>query len=351
MTSRERITLAMDFQKTDRVPRYEIFLPDFIDTWHNVKNMPADFDINDYYNQIDIGVVAQDQNGPYLSSSGIMNRNGHDYYEHDSWGRLLHKKDNAYFENEIEAIVTEKGHEPPFDTPKTEMRKELITWVGNEKQKRFCMVSGVLGLFMGCSRLRGQTQFLFDIAEDVPYCIYLANKLADFTLQAGFFAAENTNTKDTALWVYDEFSSRIGPMFSPTAFETIFLPVYKRIITAWKKAGIHKVILHCDGNSLPLLDLIIEAGFDGLQSLAPTAGMWLPDVKAQYDKKLVLIGGMCNISTLASGTRGQIENEAAAILEAARDGGVIIGTHSIDYDIPIANYDIYDTYMREHNKD
>jgi hypothetical protein len=44
------------------------------------------------------------------------------------------------------------------------------------------------------------------------------------------------------------------------------------------------------------------------------------------------------------GTRAGIENQAAVLLEAAGDGGVIIGTHSIDYDIQVANYNIYNMF-------
>ena len=347
MNARERVISALNFMKADRIPRYEIFLPDFIQEWRNKNNLPKEAFIYDYYNKIDICTVLADQEGPFFLSKKVEKRDGHTYYERDSWGRLLLKKDNAFFDQEIEAIFEDKNmvDKIPFESPVLEKRCENIREYSDVVKKRFAPVSGVLGLYMGCSRLRGQEQFLMDMAEDMEFCKYLIGRLMHFTKEAALKVVEVTDTWDTALWVYDELSSRLGPMFSPKTFEELLLPAYKEMIGYWKSKGIQNIILHCDGNSLPLLDMLIEAGFNGIQSLAPTAGMWLPDVKKKYAKKLILIGGMCNIETLANGTFKDIKREAEAIVEAAKDGGVIIGTHSIDVDIPVKSYDFYYSVM------
>ena len=350
MTSRERVINALDFKRTDRIPRYEIFLPGFIDKWRKAKNMPDDSWIYDYYNKVDIGTVIADQHGPYYSKAAILKREGSAYYELDSWGRILYKKQNAFFEKEVDVAIKEKGKEPPFESPLDKNRQKAFMDIPPKFKESFALVSGVLGLYMGCSRLRGEVQFLMDIAEDEPYCKYLAERLADFTTELGLSIVEITDTKNTAIWVYDELSSRTGPLFSPNSFYKIFFPCYKKMIDTWKKNGVKNVILHCDGNSLPLLDIIIEAGFTGIQSLAPTTGMWLPDVKTKYGNRLSLIGGMCNIYTLSSGTKTEIEKQVKAIIEAAKEGGVIIGTHSIDEDIPVENYDYYYSVLEKYDE-
>ena len=106
-------------------------------------------------------------------------------------------------------------------------------------------------------------------------------------------------------------------------------------------AGSQNVILHCDGNCLALIDLLLEAGFTGIQGINPSAGMTVPAVKAKYGNRLALIGGMCNIHVLTKGSKKEIEKQVRSILEAAAEGGVIIGTHSIDSDIPVENYEYY----------
>ena len=56
---------------------------------------------------------------------------------------------------------------------------------------------------------------------------------------------------------------------------------------------------------------------------------------------------MCNSRTLPKGTKTEIENQALEIIEAAKDGGVVIGEHSIGPDIPVQNYVTYhETVMK-----
>ena len=50
---------------------------------------------------------------------------------------------------------------------------------------------------------------------------------------------------------------------------------------------------------------------------------------------------MCNTQTLVHGTRAEIEAEAREIIDLGREGGVIIGTHSISPEIPLENFVIY----------
>lgn len=347
MTPYERIKAAFSFQKTDRIPRYEIFLPDFVSKFYEESGLPSEISIYDFYDKIDIGAILTDQEGPFFLMKKIEKQEGDTLYERDSWGRLLLKKKDAFFEQEIEAILKDKKDVDlvNFESPLLEERYLELRKFTEVVKKRFAPVTGILGLYMGCFRMRGQEQFLIDLAEDKEFCRYLVNKLKLFTKELAVKVAEETQTWDTALWVYDEFSSRLGPMFSPKTFEEIFMPAYKEMIGYWKSKGIKNIVLHCDGNSLPLLDLIIECGFTGIQSLAPTAGMWLPDVKKKYGNKLVLIGGMCNMETLANGSFEDIRRQAEAVVEVARDGGVIVGTHSIDVDIPLKNYDYYYSVM------
>jgi len=78
----------------------------------------------------------------------------------------------------------------------------------------------------------------------------------------------------------------------------------------------------------------------------PKASMDLVKLKKKYDHRLAFIGGMCNARVLPRGTRGEIVRRTREILEAGRDGGVVIGTHSIGDDVPVANYDLYHETVR-----
>ena len=89
------------------------------------------------------------------------------------------------------------------------------------------------------------------------------------------------------------------------------------------------------------------AGFAGVQPVAPAAGMCLPEVKRRYGDRFILVGGMCNVETLATGSRRDIEREALEVAEAGGEGGVVIGSHSIDDSVPVENYEHYCRVLEE----
>ena len=350
MTAKERISRALDYLPVDRVPRYDIFLPEFIGEWMRQKDLTGkNINIYDFYKNIDIGGVLADSSGPLTSKARIIKREGPDITEIDGFGRMLFRSETRYFEKQLAPAFNEKREydELVFDDPDDPARYDSLALHSEGFSRRFAPVSGVMGLFMSLYRMRGEEQLLTDIAEDPYFVCYMAERLCEFIKRQAVHVARATGTFDTAIWIYDEFSSRLSPLFSPKHFETIFLHYYKDLCVHLHKNGIKHIILHCDGNCLPLYDMLIEAGFDGHQGPAPTTGMKLWEIKKNYGNRFALIGGMCNIETLAKGSRNEIEYEAGAILEAARSGGVIIGTHSIDINIPPQNYQYYYDYLEK----
>ena len=349
MTKRERVKEAFAFRKADRIPRYDIFLPEFQEIWKNEKGLPPETDIYAAYPKIDIGDIGCDPRGPLFSQARILSRDGDAYIELDSWGRTVQKRDGAYFFRIIDTVLNDRSKLDGLefeDTVSESTARSFGRWAARAEQ-RFAPVSGVIGLFNACLYMRGDEDFLADLGEDPSFVKALVERLKPHVMNTGLQVLSATNTWDTAIWFYDEYSSRLGPLFSPKMFEDIFLPAISEIIGVLKSNGAQNIILHCDGNSLPLLDMLISAGFTGIQSMAPTAGMWLPDVQKLCRGKLTLIGGMCNMTTLAKGTKAEIRREAEAIVDVGREGGVIIGTHSIGDDVPVENYDYYYSVMED----
>lgn len=352
MNKTERIKAAFSFAPTDRIPRYEIFLPEFKESFRAFYGLPSADGVYSFYHKVDIGAVLTDQRGPLYGQCATESDDGDAHVVRDSWGRRLYLRRSAYFEKVLDVALGDKGDLDglPFGDPAPAELKTSYRAMADGIQDRFAPVSGVLGLFMGSYRMRGESDYLEDLVADEPFCAALADRLAGFVGDYGIAAAEATGAKETAMWIYDEFASTKGPLFSPRTFERIFHPVYKKMITKWRASGIKNVVLHCDGNCGPFLDMLIDAGFNGLQGIAPSTGLWLPDLKKRYGRSLTLIGGMCNIHTLTHGTHQEIRKQAEALVEAARDGGVILGTHSIDADVPVENYNLYDSILDEYDR-
>ncbi len=349
MTAEQRVQAAFDFRPTDRIPRFDVFLPGYEERWRRRHPEWDGKDIFDQYSKIDIGIVYPDQYGPFFSSRRVVRDDGDAWVERDGWGRLLSRRRSATFEQVLEVALPVKSglDRLRFPAPAEPGRLDELADLSRRFGDRFCRLSGTLGLFMGSYRLRGEEQLLMDLVEDPRFARELAERLVDYIVPVGLQVAREMDAMRTAFWVYDELASRAAPLLSPRCFEQIYLEPYRRAIAAWRRAGIPHVVLHCDGNSMPLLELLAAAGFDGLVPVAPSTGMWLPDIRKRWGRSFVLIGGMCNVATLPRGTRGEIAAQARAIVEAGREGGVIIGSHSIDEDIPEESYDSYDALLEE----
>jgi hypothetical protein len=113
----------------------------------------------------------------------------------------------------------------------------------------------------------GESQFLMDIAGDPPLARALADKMADHLAAVGVEEMRRWLLHDTGIFIYDDMAYNGGPMFSPRSFEQVFLPAYRRMIRAYKEAGARYVFLHSDGDIRSLLDMLADAGIDGLNPL------------------------------------------------------------------------------------
>ena len=117
------------------------------------------------------------------------------------------------------------------------------------------------------------------------------------------------------------------------------------MIKAFKDAGARYVFLHSDGDIRSLLDMLIDAGIDGINPLERRAHMDAAVLRWRYPR-LVLTGGMCNTDTLVKGPITKIQTEAKELIDLGREGGLVIGTHSVSHEIPLEHFAAYDMVCR-----
>lgn len=108
MTARERVIAALDHRKPDRLPRYEIFFPSFIENARAAGKLPPSVDIHEKY-KIDIPAILARQNGPLWRSESREDDGGETYLVRDSWGRRCrYHRDTGHHEI-LDATLKEKG--------------------------------------------------------------------------------------------------------------------------------------------------------------------------------------------------------------------------------------------------
>lgn len=341
MTSKERVLTALAHRPPDRIPTFDSFWPEFRDRCLQELNLPQDVDLTEHFG-IDIRIAIADET-PFPTRVAYLGDDGQTRTLRDGWGRVTESVRGGFFSRELDVVVRQKRDldRLVFDSPALEERytgflRNVAAW-----RDRYCVFCKTGGPYLRTSYLRGETNFLTDIAADPGFARSLAERVGEHITRIGLESLRRGRLYDTGLWIYDDMGNNRQPMMSPASFERIFLPVYARMVRAFRQAGAAHVVLHSDGNVAPLLDMLVDAGIDGFNPLEPRAGFHLPTVKQQYGKRLALIGGMCNSLVLPAGPLNRIRAQTREIIQAGRDGGVVIGAHSIGPDIPVAHYQAY----------
>ena len=138
-----------------------------------------------------------------------------------------------------------------------------------------------------------------------------------------------------------DFGTQTGPFCSPATYRDLYLP-YQRKVNGW----IHehtkwKTFMHCCGGIAPLLDLVVEAGFDILNPVQCSAkGMDPRQLKKNYGSRLVFWGGGVDTQhTLPFGAPGDVRREVRERIEVFSEGGgfVFNAIHNIVAGTPIEN--------------
>jgi uroporphyrinogen decarboxylase len=140
--------------------------------------------------------------------------------------------------------------------------------------------------------------------------------------------------------VGSDMAYNAGPFVSPEHFDEFVAPYLKRVITAAKQC-IPAVILHSDGNLMPVLDQILDAGPHVLQSIDPMARMDIAEVKRRTVGKMALMGNVqCDL--LQTGPDEAIIRSAEYCLKhgAAGGGYIYSSSNTIFKGVPLKNYEL-----------
>ncbi len=125
-----------------------------------------------------------------------------------------------------------------------------------------------------------------------------------------------------------DYAFNDGPFLSPGMFREFVTPYLDKWVAALKDYGAY-VMIHTDGNLMPIMDQFLEAGPHGLHSLDPQAGMDIAVLKRDYGERLCLMGNLaCNL--LQMGTPQEVYAASRACILAGKPrGGYIFSTSNV----------------------
>ncbi len=226
--------------------------------------------------------------------------------------------------------------EGPMTKKYTKMVKKFYRRINKKhKDKIFVAVTNDLaGVFESASQGMGMVYYSKMLHKNPSFIKEVHEVIAEFT------AACYRSYIEAGAELFIEsgdLAYHTGPMMSPKRFYELLLPAYK-IITDTVHEKRCKIVLHTDGQITPLLDFIVDCGFDGLQSLEPTAGVDLALVKKKVGDKLCLMGNIDVAHVLTYGTKEEVYDAVKfAIRTAGPGGGFIVSAANMHPAVKVQN--------------
>jgi len=112
-----------------------------------------------------------------------------------------------------------------------------------------------------------------------------------------------------------DYCSSQGSLMSPEYFRKFVYPALKKHCDAVHHKGGY-FIKHTDGNTWPILEMMVEAGIDGYQGIQLNAGMDMRKLRDKYGNKICLFGGV-DCDTLIKGSREDVKKEVEYAIKYA----------------------------------
>jgi hypothetical protein len=150
-----------------------------------------------------------------------------------------------------------------------------------------------------------------------------------------------TDRVDIAFICGTDFGTQTSTFCSEETYRSLYMPYYKQINDWIHKHTRWKTFKHSCGAVQPLIEAMIESGFDILNPVQCSAkGMDAQRLKEMYGDRIVFWGGGIDTQkTIQFGTPEKVRQEVLERCEIfARDGGFIFNAvHNIQGNTPIKN--------------
>lgn len=196
--------------------------------------------------------------------------------------------------------------------------------------------------------MRGFENFLCDYVANPGWVEALYERLLGFIIPV-CRAAAGAGVDMIDFWGDVAMQDRM--IVPPASWRSLDKPAWRRIITETRqvKADV-KFFFHSDGDIRPIMEDLIEVGFDIINPLQPEC-VNPAEVKARWGQQVTLDGGGSVQRTLPFGTLADVRAEVDFLMRhCAYDGGYVFrASNVVGYDCPIENVIAYYEMARDYD--
>jgi uroporphyrinogen decarboxylase len=296
MKPKERVLAALHHKIPDRIPRFEIWIDGLLAELGQPDVQSAHIN----FGQDSVMMHTTIAEGSNAWRNGV-----------DEWGRVW--KNGMY----VNGVVENRQ-----DLHRYSVESDYVERIFDEKKIRedrelypdHCHMFGShLGPFMAAYMAMGFERFFTRLYDDPGFIHELLEERTHWAI-AMYRKACDLGAE--VLIMGDDAAHKNSPMISPRMWREFVLPYHHQIVEAVDKP----MIFHSDGYILPMLPMIIEAGFVGYHGLEPAAGIDLGSVKVEYGMDLVLVGNI-DVRVLAGNDVKAVHEEVDRCLRQGTPGG------------------------------
>ena len=346
MQPRERMLAALDLKQPDRVPVWELAFNEssIIGIARNfTENVPplkpiSDMSIEEKIQLFDAMctmVDSLDLDGITLLPLGQREKIDEKRF-HDGWGIVYHLSDHGS-PYPIEGPVKEKSDLKTFKLGSPDPAELMGLHYAIQKfEGRRAMVFHTAGPFKLSWSLRGAMEHLL-----MDYMLQpdLAHELARITTD--YYMELHNMVIDAGADVIaleGDLAFNTNSLMSPDQYAEFIGPYHKEIVDNVHRKGA-KIFKHTDGNLWPILDLMVEAGFDGIHPIQPQC-MDIGEVKKHLTGRACVLGNIDCMYILCDATIEEVEENVRETIEVAAPGGgyIISSSNSVHPGCKPENY-------------
>jgi len=140
-----------------------------------------------------------------------------------------------------------------------------------------------------------------------------------------------------AIFFGEDMGFKTATMLSPEVLRELVFPWHRKIVATTHAAG-KPIILHSCGNLRPIMDDILEIGWDARHSYEDVIQP-ITEAKKLYGDRIAVLGGI-DMDLLSRGSEGAVRGRVREVIgQCAPGGGFALGAgNSVANYIPVANY-------------
>ncbi len=347
MNSRQRIIKALDREIPDRVPTFELLIDEasilklaellFGESSSSVNVKTRFGEESTHSLDLHLKIAEKldlDSITTYFSTGmGCVDEN----IAVDRFGTKYHLSGHGQplpFEGPIGGIEDITGFDMAGSLKDDDLRGPLYIVENLDKDRAVFLL--LADPFKLSWKLRGGMEnLLFDYA----LAPRLVHNMAEVTTEFNLAVIEKAASLGVdAIAVEGDLAGSTNLIMSPADFKEYIKPYLERIVEYAHGKGL-KIIKHSDGNIWPILDDLVEIGFDGIHPIQPQC-MDIGEVKDHLGKKACIIGNIDCQELLPEGTPEEVDRTVRETIGiASPDGGYIVSSsNSIHPGVKPENY-------------